>query len=144
MPTFSRTAHPPTGARAIGRTNCTVLAPRPAWQTHYYRFFFFKGCGPHRDLPSSPTRRSSDLARTAAVRLGVAGQGQVYAGHVVPGVDGTGGGDRRVDAPRHRGEHSHDGPWSALRLARPIPPDRKSTRLNSSHLVISYAAFCLK
>src|SRR5256885_11689457 len=23
-------------------------------------------------------------------------------------------------------------------------PDRKSTRLNSSHLVISYAAFCLK
>src|SRR5256885_4779026 len=27
---------------------------------------------------------------------------------------------------------------------RRTPPDRKSTRLNSSHLVISYAAFCLK
>src|SRR5256885_11721560 len=26
----------------------------------------------------------------------------------------------------------------------PEPPDRKSTRLNSSHLVISYAVFCLK
>src|SRR5205807_10420422 len=26
----------------------------------------------------------------------------------------------------------------------PFPPDRKSTRLNSSHLVISYAVFCLK
>src|SRR5256885_3308279 len=25
-----------------------------------------------------------------------------------------------------------------------MPPDRKSTRLNSSHLVISYAVFCLK
>src|SRR5256885_10071110 len=25
-----------------------------------------------------------------------------------------------------------------------IPEDRKSTRLNSSHLVISYAVFCLK
>src|SRR5256885_7433229 len=25
-----------------------------------------------------------------------------------------------------------------------IDPDRKSTRLNSSHLVISYAVFCLK
>src|SRR2546426_7984006 len=25
-----------------------------------------------------------------------------------------------------------------------ISPDRKSTRLNSSHLVISYAVFCLK
>src|SRR5256885_7341121 len=28
-------------------------------------------------------------------------------------------------------------------IARPSP-DRKSTRLNSSHLVISYAVFCLK
>src|SRR5688500_19134885 len=33
-------------------------------------------------------------------------------------------------------------------VSRDIPhrsyPDRKSTRLNSSHLVISYAVFCLK
>src|SRR5256885_8303341 len=28
--------------------------------------------------------------------------------------------------------------------ARPLSEDRKSTRLNSSHLVISYAVFCLK
>src|SRR3989454_6104990 len=28
--------------------------------------------------------------------------------------------------------------------AKELPPDRKSTRLNSSHLVISYAVFCLK
>src|SRR5215208_8342507 len=41
--------------------------------------------------------------------------------------------------------------WSALRLlpvapARtvPIAEDRKSTRLNSSHVAISYAVFCLK
>src|SRR5256885_8832926 len=27
---------------------------------------------------------------------------------------------------------------------RPLHQDRKSTRLNSSHLVISYAVFCLK
>src|SRR6202030_4648120 len=45
---------------------------------------------------------------------------------------------------------------SSLYLGRPLapagpcpscattPPDRKSTRLNSSHLVISYAVFCLK
>src|SRR3954462_16040376 len=26
----------------------------------------------------------------------------------------------------------------------PGPPDRKSTRLNSSHTIISYAVFCLK
>src|SRR5258708_10857318 len=29
-------------------------------------------------------------------------------------------------------------------LARPGVPDRKSTRLNSSHQIISYAVFCLK
>src|SRR5256885_7294264 len=34
--------------------------------------------------------------------------------------------------PRERAEQHHDG------------EDRKSTRLNSSHLVISYAVFCLK
>src|SRR2546426_8630504 len=37
--------------------------------------------------------------------------------------------------------------WPALRSARRIAAasgDRKSTRLNSSHLVISYAVFCLK
>src|SRR5256885_12014139 len=32
---------------------------------------------------------------------------------------------------------------SGWRFPRPSP-DRKSTRLNSSHLVISYAVFCLK
>src|SRR5256885_15691646 len=30
------------------------------------------------------------------------------------------------------------------RLSRLVRRDRKSTRLNSSHLVISYAVFCLK
>src|SRR2546426_7750322 len=33
---------------------------------------------------------------------------------------------------------------STSSLTYPANPDRKSTRLNSSHLVISYAVFCLK
>src|SRR5256885_8676276 len=33
---------------------------------------------------------------------------------------------------------------TAARRAPADGPDRKSTRLNSSHLVISYAVFCLK
>src|SRR5688500_20093100 len=41
-----------------------------------------------------------------------------------------------VDARRFRRHHD-------LRR-RDLPEDRKSTRLNSSHLVISYAVFCLK
>src|ERR1022692_974796 len=38
----------------------------------------------------------------------------------------------------HAGQHRASGqPYG-------VHPDRKSTRLNSSHLVISYAVFCLK
>src|SRR5437588_2414827 len=43
---------------------------------------------------------------------------------------------RRAAAPRRRRLH-HRRRW-------PAPQDRKSTRLNSSHTVISYAVFCLK
>src|SRR5256885_7901843 len=36
-------------------------------------------------------------------------------------------------------------PGQCRRARQPrVQPDRKSTRLNSSHLVISYAVFCLK
>src|SRR5256885_12631667 len=35
-------------------------------------------------------------------------------------------------------------PSVVFQSALPGPRDRKSTRLNSSHLVISYAVFCLK
>src|SRR2546426_6819977 len=34
--------------------------------------------------------------------------------------------------------------WLSMRVIAPVFADRKSTRLNSSHLVISYAVFCLK
>src|ERR1039457_512392 len=34
--------------------------------------------------------------------------------------------------------------WCDSKRFSAIGPDRKSTRLNSSHLVISYAVFCLK
>src|SRR5690606_40220027 len=62
--------------------------------------------GDRRDLPSFPTRRSSDLRRP------------------------------RTPAPPEFGPRRHQvGPNSG---------DRKSTRLNSSHVKISYAVFCLK
>src|SRR5688500_20080169 len=37
-----------------------------------------------------------------------------------------------------------DGAWTMLTFSLPETLDRKSTRLNSSHLVSSYAVFCLK
>src|SRR5256885_4061193 len=52
---------------------------------------------------------------------------------------------------RSRKDRPHDdaGGGASARRVRPAPRkgsggDRKSTRLNSSHLVISYAVFCLK
>src|SRR5258708_9296613 len=59
---------------------------------------------------------------------------------------------------RQRVLHAQHAPDLARRLGRPIEPrgvlrvkdtlpqtkDRKSTRLNSSHQIISYAVFCLK
>src|SRR5437899_7259731 len=79
-----------------------------------FLFFFFYYPLPPRDLPSFPTRPSSDLAthRTA----------------------------------RHDSERSRPARlcrWHA-QSKRPVLPNRKSTRLNSSHLGISYAVFCLK
>src|SRR5256885_10140256 len=63
---------------------------------------------------------------------------------------GVGAADRSVlglDGARHvRGSAGLGllGLGAVVRLLEPLPRDRKSTRLNSSHLVISYAVFCLK
>src|SRR5215475_15435865 len=54
-----------------------------------------------------------------------------------------------------RSDRGHCGPAGSCGLRRAVPPlraarkglpdaDRKSTRLNSSHVKISYAVFCLK
>src|SRR5690625_5355023 len=45
---------------------------------------------------------------------------------------------------RHKLVDSTRGPGGGYSLARLARPDRKSTRLNSSHVAISYAVFCLK
>src|SRR5437870_6686388 len=82
----------------------------------------FSGAAAPRDLHSFPTRRSSDLARLRAVlrRAGPPGTPVVAFGDVAIDFDKS---EVTVD-----GRHV----------------DRKSTRLNSSHVAISYAVFCLK
>src|SRR5690606_41550766 len=87
-------------------------------------------CGDHRDLPSFPTRRSSDLAGLIQ---------DVKEEVVIPGF-------RRLGPMGLEGE-----PLAAdldLRVEQAVRAgpveDRKSTRLNSSHVKISYAVFCLK
>src|SRR5207247_9042030 len=79
--------------------------------------------------PSFPTRRSSDLARDEH-RLAVASFRQQlieWQGQVTEMKGLLAQGETRLGM-RHL----------------PLPLDRKSTRLNSSHEWISYAVFCLK
>src|SRR5437870_10631120 len=69
---------------------------------------------------SFPTRRSSDLQRTRGPPA-----------------------RRRGPGGTHR-ERWHRGVRRLLGRSSPLHRDRKSTRLNSSHVAISYAVSCLK
>src|SRR5207302_4661008 len=97
---------------------------------------------PPRDLPPFPTRRSSDLASVGA------GTARIHDGptHVPAGSRRYPPAFGGVDAHARHGHHHQS--WKAI-LQTPADTfasrqDRKSTRLNSSHVKISYAVFCLK
>src|SRR5690349_23710191 len=90
--------------------------------------------GTHRDLHSFPTRRSSDLCcGSARPAIRDASPSSAPPGAPPPPA-ATPTPPRATCSARSR---SHLRPPSA-------PTDRKSTRLNSSHVEISYAVFCLK
>src|SRR5205807_10218522 len=98
----------------------------------------------HLDLHSFPTRRSSDLRRRRAARL----RSQLHSTLPIGGHESTAthptarprapSGSRSTRPCVRASDRPADGAPSAHSR------DRKSTRLNSSHLVISYAVFCLK
>src|SRR5699024_12557014 len=88
---------------------------------------FFSRSGDHRPLHSFPTRRSSDLNMTAPVRC-------------LPGFARL----PNISGIRSWTEEKEKGPVSWTKILFPPKRDRKSTRLNSSHVSISYAVFCLK
>src|SRR5205807_8340881 len=104
-----------------------------------YSYFFFTCCGHTRILHSFPTRRSSDLGYGRIgqqVSVPITGN---RAKRIVHGALNIATGGLLLlitevwDAVTHQ---------FFLEMIR--RQDRKSTRLNSSHLVISYAVFCLK
>src|SRR5205809_2128611 len=68
------------------------------------------------------------------------------AGDEGDGVGDRGDGENRQEQVpvEETGEATHGRPLRAAGLRRRRKPDRKSTRLNSSHGYISYAVFCLK
>src|SRR5690606_42024561 len=81
-------------------------------------YLFSSPSDPRHHLPSFPTRRSSDLP--VRVRRGERRE--------------QGDGESQHQPDRH----------PAGRAGVGSRQDRKSTRLNSSHVKISYAVFCLK
>src|SRR5690349_23560821 len=90
--------------------------------------YYYEPCS-NSDPHSFPTRRSSDLVRH---------HGETPVRQLPPGL-----------LPRRARQYGHaplEGRSLAGRLITPIVArgDRKSTRLNSSHVEISYAVFCLK
>src|SRR5205807_10412716 len=93
----------------------------------------------HQQLHSFPTRRSSDLDPSNLCRRRHAmrpGNFAFWLGTVaVAGLFGAAA--TAQPAPKRE-------PAPCFGQNCPRQPDRKSTRLNSSHLVISYAVFCLK
>src|SRR5205807_3391379 len=104
----------------------------------------FFWCGSHRTLHSFPTRRSSDLAGP----INVANNGSTSI--VNPAVA-----DDNSPLPRDRigfRFNFYDNAQQVTGFGEPVAvpgsaltafaQDRKSTRLNSSHLVSSYAVFC--
>src|SRR5699024_11353266 len=85
---------------------------------------------------SFPTRRSSDLAHIGDVLV-----------HLLDQAVHIGEGDLPADAGDELEGHlpvvDVEGSELLVENVR-LDPDRKSTRLNSSHVSISYAVFCLK
>src|SRR5205807_10368004 len=104
--------------------------------------FFFSSYTPPRDLHSFPTRRSSDLERLQMnwMRLTSSVSPILIVLKIIAGGAFLFLGILFI--------FDHVRLFEGLALASIssawIFLDRKSTRLNSSHLVISYAVFCLK
>src|SRR2546426_6871721 len=87
--------------------------------------------------------RSTLFPYTTLFRSRVGVQDRVELDPAQGGPDYLRGEERRQDSarPRDQADRRQDEADPARRHCR---TDRKSTRLNSSHLVISYAVFCLK
>src|SRR5690606_39460271 len=101
-------------------------------------------CGDHLHPPSVPTRRSSDLQefRTQTQLLGKPWDPSISYGQYLHTLDVS---DPKQLVIMHRAAALFRGADYQVIAGQPeeeLIQDRKSTRLNSSHVKISYAAFC--
>src|SRR5690606_40142886 len=111
----------------------------------------YDGGADHHHADQRPPVPRQDLRLGDHVRGRRAGNGRhLRTAELTPEVPRTADNSRRgihVNAPLYSFSTLPGGPVSSLR-ERASPPfprgDRKSTRLNSSHVKTSYAVFCLK
>src|SRR5690606_41649211 len=98
--------------------------------------FCFSSLCAHRDLTSCPTRRSSDLegAKLFGGRWNSRGRACVYLSRYESLAI--------LEVLVHLENTAVLKEFTLFQVS--IKADRKSTRLNSSHVKISYAVFCLK
>src|SRR5690606_41976098 len=102
---------------------------------------FREGAGDRRDPHSFPTRRSSDLDHLQ--RLAAGGDEVEHQPPTLAAGEGVLARVGQAD-PAASGAQGRHGVLQARPMLLDVPEDRKSTRLNSSHVKISYAVFCLK
>src|SRR5690606_40933696 len=98
----------------------------------------------HRVRPSFPTRRSSDLALIMAFLLTTTAPQQPAADHVAVFSNQQAQPQWLVSFDSASGKLTARALNVAATQVNAYELDRKSTRLNSSHVKISYAVFCLK
>src|SRR5690606_41472246 len=96
-----------------------------------------------RHLPSFPTRRSSDLTSTFGVLASFADDmrhlQRSELGEVAEAVTAEQVGSSTMPHKRNPWNFEHVKSLWKVAMPRMITVDRKSTRLNSSHVKISYA-----
>src|SRR5439155_21741587 len=104
----------------------------------------FSRCGGPQKLQSFPTRRSSDLTSPTPNQIGVIPMGVDERGVVATCEFGNGVRLRPVATVATMDLFDTQTTQSRTRNegVRAEEIDRKSTRLNSSHVAISYAVFC--
>src|SRR5690606_41294967 len=103
---------------------------------------FYCACVP-QELPAFPTRRSSDLPAQVSIEEESFEQGDALRDEIAAFLHAI----RTGTEPLVTGEDGLRALETAMRITELVQRssrDRKSTRLNSSHVKISYAVFCLK
>src|SRR2546426_195905 len=143
-------AAPPDPGVPLVRTVCRLIDAHPDRPASLAALSAQAGMTSHRLLRTfqrvlgiSP-RQYRDARRVDRFKAELRAQGRVSPALYEAGYGSTSRVYERAHAQLGMTPATYSRGAPGTRIAFTVVPDRKSTRLNSSHLVISYAVFCLK